>query len=97
MNKPSSETQDELRKKQSINEESEFEINKLKVECFSYLENIELTKDVNDNLSKEIEDKRITLQKFENQFDSIGNDSTIKANAVKKSVQEFIQKNIPVM
>jgi hypothetical protein len=85
----------ELRKKQAINEESEYEINKLKTECFSYHENLEIINEVNNNLMKEITLKKEICEKFKLQFDSIANDSSIKVKEINRHLNDFISKNIP--
>lgn len=86
---------EELRKRQAINEESEYEINKLKTECFSYHENLEICNEVNNNLMKEITMKKEICEKFKLQFDSISNDSSIKVKEIERHLNDFVNKNIP--
>lgn len=85
---------EELRKKQAINEESEYEINKLKTECFSYHENLEIMNELNNNLTKEIALKKEICEKFKAQFESIANDSSIKIKEIDRHINDFLSKNI---
>ena len=84
-------------KKHQLNEEFEFEINKIKTECFSYLENIDILKDINNNLSKELNLRKDLLKNFQVNQLSTTYTKALKLKEISKNVNEFVTNNFPII
>jgi tRNA A37 methylthiotransferase MiaB len=74
-----------------------FEINKIKTECFSYLENIDILKEINNNLSKELNLRKDLLKNFQVNQLSTTYTKALKLKEISKNVNEFVTNNFPII